>query len=64
MQQAGFKKDEEGTCVKDVWISSGEKKFAFIEMRTFEEAEKAMGLDGKIIVENRADVYATVCSYT
>ncbi len=34
-----------GCCVSDVWISS-EKHFAFVEVRTVQEANNAMTLDG------------------
>ena len=44
MQQAGLVSGA-GCCVSDVWISS-EKNFAFIEVRTVQEANNAMTLDG------------------
>mmetsp|Transcript_9676 Transcript_9676/g.22337 ORF Transcript_9676/g.22337 Transcript_9676/m.22337 type:complete len:583 (+) Transcript_9676:120-1868(+) len=44
MQQAGLTSGG-GSCVSDVWIS-GEKQFAFVEVRTVQEANNAMQLDG------------------
>ena len=45
MQQAGLTSGA-GCCVSDVWISS-EKNFAFVEVRTVQEANNAMTLDGE-----------------
>ena len=44
-----------GDAVVNVYINH-EKKFAFVEMRTVEEASNAMALDGIIF-----EVHATLC---
>lgn len=49
-----------GDAVVNVYINH-EKKFAFVEMRSVEEASNAMSLDG-IIFEVRFNVYCTTKS--
>lgn len=49
-----------GDAVVNVYINQ-EKKFAFVEMRTVEEASNAMALDGIIFEVTVLSFFDTVC---